>query len=153
MRVSPTDKKGRIHTSLITVAVLKVPQNNELILNESEYEFRFIRASSKGGQHANKTESGVVVKHKKTGIEVKSVSDRSQHINKTLALELLKSKLFEINKQKIESKTDQDRHTQIGSGHRSDKVRTCRVVDNIVKCEITGRTKSYKEYLKGNIQF
>lgn len=153
MRVSPTDKKGRIHTSLITVAVLKVPETNELSLSESEYEFRFIKASSKGGQHANKTESGVVIKHKSTGIEVKSVSDRSQQCNKLLAIEMLKSKLFEMKQNDQIQQTTKERYTQVGSGHRSDKIRTSRVTDNLVKCEVTGKTKSYKEYCKGHIDF
>jgi peptide chain release factor 1 len=153
MRVSPTDKKGRIHTSLITVAVLRVPETNELTLNSSDYEFRFVKASSKGGQHANKTESGVVIKHKATGIEVKSVSDRSQQVNKTFALEMLKSKLLQLQEASEIQKTDNVRSQQIGSGHRSDKIRTIRVVDNSVKCEMTNKTKSYKEYCKGHIEF
>jgi peptide chain release factor 1 len=94
MRNSPTDKNGRIHTSLITVAVLRIPEKQEVEIKDSDLDFRFLRASSKGGQHANKTESGVVIKHIPTGLEVKSHSDRSQHVNKELALEILRSKLL-----------------------------------------------------------
>lgn len=151
MRHSQTDSKGRVHTSLITVAVLKVPEINEFILDESDCVYRFIRASSSGGQHANKTESGVVVKHTPSGLEAKSTSDRSQHANKILALDVLKSKLYEIEQSKTNSDINNNRQSQVGSGHRSDKIRTIRVVDNLVKCEITGKNKPLKEYLKGNL--
>lgn len=153
MRVSPTDKRGRIHTSLITVAVLPIIKTNSIQLKESEYEFRFIRASSKGGQHANKTESGVVVKHKATGIEAKSTKDRSQMVNKETALEILVSRLASLQQINSQKSLDYNRTKQVGSGHRSDKIRTARVVDNTVKCELTGKTKSYREYYKGLITF
>ena len=152
MRNSPTDKRGRVHTSLITVAVMKVPDCKELNIKESDCEFRFIRASSKGGQHANKTESGVVVKHIPTRIEAKSTSDRSQHENKAVALDVLKSRLYQLKQFESELQATKQR-IKHGSGHRSDKIRTIRVNDNIVKCEISGKTKSLKEYLKGDLDF
>ena len=151
MRHSPTDSKGRIHTSLITVAVLKVPEKNEFVLDESDCVYRTIRAFGAGGQHSNKTESGVVVKHTPTGIECRSTSDRSQHANKALALDALKSKLYELEQTKENKEISNNRKSQVGSGHRSDKIRTIRVVDNVVKCEITGKNKPLKEYLKGKL--
>ena len=153
MRISPTDKKKRVHTSLITVAVLKVPKNNEFIFNESECEYRFIKSYGKGGQNAQKNSCGVIIKHIPTGIEAKSTSERSQLTNKELALDLLKSRLFELEQNKTQSNLEIMRSNQIGSGHRSDKIRTIRYVDNIVKCELTGKTKSLNSYLKGEINF
>ena len=153
MRYSPTDKKGRIHTSLITVAVLKAPDTTQLTIKESDIEFRTLRAFGKGGQHSSKTESGVVLKHTPTGIEAKSTSDRSQHANKELALEVLKSRIFEHFHSKEEEDTSSSRSKQVGTGHRSDKIRTIRVCDNTVKCERTGKIKSFKEYAKGNLEF
>lgn len=153
MRVSPTDKKGRVHTSLITVAVLPIKPLKQIALQESDCSFRFIKASSKGGQHANKTNSGVVLKHLPTGLEIKSTSDRSQHVNKEIALEILSTKLSSLASNNYNSKLEYQRSNQIGSGHRSDKIRTVRVVDNIVKCELTNKTISFKEYYKGFIEF
>jgi peptide chain release factor 1 len=151
--VPKTEKNGRTHTSIITVAVLKIPEDHELKIKDSDIEYRFIRASSKGGQHANKTESGVVVKHLTSGIEAKSTSDRSQHINKQLAVDALKSKLFEKEQIQKQSGINNNRSDQIGTGHRSDKIRTIRYIDGIVKCEVTGQTKSLNSYLKGDITF
>lgn len=153
IRTPPTEKRGRTHTSIVTVAVLKIPEIHEYNLKESEVEFRFIRASTSGGQKANKTECGVIAKHIPTGTEAKSISDRSQHANKILAIDVLKSRLFQEEQSKINSNTNYERSNQIGSGHRSDKTRTIRVADNIVKCEITGKTISLNSYLKGNINF
>jgi len=153
MRVSPTDKKGRVHTSLITVSVLKVPENNELNFKESDCEYRFIKSYGNGGQNAQKNSCGVIIKHLPTGLEAKSTSERSQLTNKTLALDALKSKLFEIQEKERQSSLDSNRKKQIGSGHRSDKIRTIRCLDGIVKCEISGRTKSLKAYLKGELEF
>ena len=153
IQVPKTEKRGRTHTSVITVAVLKEPEKHELLLNDKDLEFRFVRAFGKGGQHSNKTESGVIVKHKPPGIEAKSTSDRSQHINKDYALSSLKAKLFEL--QSTQSKTQESNlpNSLTGTGHRSDKIRTIRYVDGVVKCEITGNTKSLNSYLKGDIVF
>ena len=94
MRFSPTDKKGKVHTSLITVAVLRVPENKEITIKESDIECRFIRAFGSGGQKQQKCETGVIVRHIPSGIESKSTKDRSQHVNKALALDLLRSRFL-----------------------------------------------------------
>lgn len=153
IRTPPTEKRGRTHTSVITVAVLKIPEETEFKLNLKEVEFRFIRAFGKGGQHQQKTESGVIARHLPSGIEAKSTSDRSQHTNKELALECLKSRIFESIQKNSLNNINSIRSQCIGTGHRSDKIRTIKFTDNIVKCEITQQTKDLKSYLKGDILF
>ena len=153
MRSSPTDNKGRTHTSLITVAVYKYREPVEITINNSDLEFRYLRAFGKGGQRSNKVETGCIIKHLPTNIEAKSTSDRSQHINKQLAMEELKLRLSNFYQNTIDNQVNNNRSDLIGTGHRSDKVRTIRVNDNTVKCEITGMTKSFKDYSKGYIDF
>lgn len=132
---------------------MAVPKENEFQLKESDIEFRFSKGEGKGGQHMQKTESVVYAKHKPSGIEVKSGSERSQHHNKTIALEMLKSKLFEDQQSKNEGASNQSRKKQIGSGMRGDKIRTIRTQEGIVKCDVTGKTTSWASYQKGNIEF
>lgn len=148
-RIPPTEKKGRTQTSLISVAVLPDVEEGSLTIEEKDLEWSTTRGSGPGGQNRNKVETVAVVKHKPSGITVRAESERSQYRNKTLALELLRSKLQMMKDEQEQTGRAQDRRSQIGMGQRGDKRRTIRVKDGIVKDHLTGKTWSYTDYVKG----
>lgn len=151
-RVPPTEKRGRTQTSTVTVAVLPLPEAPDGV-NESDVEFRYTRSSGNGGQNVNKVETAVVATHTPTGIQVRCETERSQGKNQTIAIKLLAAKIDELQKAKIDSDRNNTRQSQIGSGMRGDKVRTIRVKDGKVKCDVTGTSTSYAAYEKGEIWF
>jgi peptide chain release factor 1 len=134
------------------VAVLPIAVNNAVV-NEKDIELRFTKGSGPGGQRKNKVETCVIAKHLPTGMEIRCDTERSQHQNRALALELLYSKVLDYQTKKSTNERARDRKEQIGSGMRGDKVRTIRCQDNIVKCEITGQKVSLARYLGGEIGF
>lgn len=148
-RSPETDKEGRIHTSTITIAVLPEPQAHELKIDERDLEWKTRRGSGPGGQHRNKTESCVDLTHKPTGIKV-TADSRSQHENKVAALQILRTRLLNIQQSKDTADRNSSRREQIGCGQRGDKRRTIRVHTNQVTDHIMGRTMTYKDYAKGN---
>lgn len=150
-RVPPTEKRGRVHTSTITVAVLPVPSDQELVIQERDLDMRAYRSSGPGGQHKNKTESAVELTHKPTGIKTTCSSERSQHQNKAIALRALRSKIKQAADSRNESQMHEARRGQIGMGGRGQKIRTVRAQDGIVRCEKTGRTMPYATYTKGHL--
>ena len=125
-RVPETEAQGRIHTSTITVAVLQEVDDSfdSIVIPESDLRFEATRASGAGGQHVNKTDSAVRITHIPTGIAVFCQEERSQHKNKDRAMKLIRSKIVEMEKQKQKSEIDQKRLEQVGSGDRSEKIRT-----------------------------
>ena len=124
-RVPLTESQGRIHTSTATVAVLpEIDDIEEKDLDMSEIRVDTYRASGAGGQHVNKTDSAVRLTHLPTGIVVECQDDRSQHKNKAKALGLLSSKIYDIEKQKLEQKKASERKSLVGTGDRSEKIRT-----------------------------
>ena len=124
-RVPLTESQGRIHTSTATVAVLpEIDDVKEKDLDMSEIRVDTYRASGAGGQHVNKTDSAVRLTHLPSGIVVECQDDRSQHKNKTKALGLLSSKIYDIEKQKIEQEKASERKSLVGTGDRSEKIRT-----------------------------
>lgn len=152
-RVSPTERKGRIHTSTITVAILPIVENIDNILNEKDVSITTTRGGGPGGQNRNKVETDVIAVHTPTGIKVRCCSERSQYQNKQLAMSILASKVsnqFHRNQSKI---INQSRQEQVGSGQRGDKILTLRTQDNTVKDERTGRKISFTEYSTGKIMF
>ena len=123
-RVPDTEASGRIHTSTATVAVLPVVEDVEIEINPSDIKMEVFRSSGAGGQHINKTSSAVRLIHEPTGIVVECQTERSQFQNKDNAMRMLKTKLYDIEKQKQDNAVKNARKSQVGSGDRSEKIRT-----------------------------
>ena len=123
-RVPDTESSGRIHTSTATVAVLPVVEDVEIEINPADIKMEVFRSSGAGGQHINKTSSAVRLIHEPTGIVVECQTERSQFQNRDNAMKMLRTKLYEIEKQKQDSAISNARKSQVGSGDRSEKIRT-----------------------------
>ncbi len=123
-RVPDTESSGRIHTSAATVAILPVVEDVEIEINPADIKMEVYRASGAGGQHVNKTSSAVRLIHEPTGIVAECQTERSQVQNREYAMRLLKSRLYEMEKQKQDEKLANERKSQVGSGDRSEKIRT-----------------------------
>ena len=123
-RVPDTESSGRIHTSTATVAVLPVVEDVEIEINPADIKMEVFRSSGAGGQHINKTSSAVRLIHEPTGIVVECQTERSQFQNRDNAMKMLRTKLYEIEKQKQDSEISNARKSQVGSGDRSEKIRT-----------------------------
>src|SRR5213075_1445815 len=123
-RVPKTEQQGRIHTSAATVAVLPEPDEVQIEIRHQDIKWERMRAGGAGGQHVNKTESAVRIWHLPTGLEVKCQDQRSQHKNYDRAIRILRSRLLERQKQRQHAERAQQRRTLIGSGDRSDRIRT-----------------------------
>ena len=123
-RVPDTESSGRIHTSTATVAVLPVVEDVEIEINPADIKMEVFRSSGAGGQHINKTSSAVRLIHEPTGIVVECQTERSQFQNRDNAMRMLRTKLYEIEKQKQDNEIASSRRLQVGSGERSEKIRT-----------------------------
>jgi peptide chain release factor 1 len=124
-RVPATESQGRIHTSACTVAILpELEEIDDVPLNPAELRVDTFRASGAGGQHVNKTDSAIRITHLPTGVVVECQDERSQHKNRSRAMSLLRARLFEARQQKQMAQQAQDRKLQVGSGDRSERIRT-----------------------------
>ncbi|MDE5753673.1 MAG: peptide chain release factor 1 [Oscillospiraceae bacterium] len=123
-RVPETESQGRIHTSTVTVAVLPEADEVELEINPTDLKIDVFRSSGAGGQHINKTESAVRITHLPTGVVVECQDERSQHKNKDKAMKVLRARLFESMQQEQSEKIASERKMQVGTGDRSERIRT-----------------------------
>ena len=123
-RVPQTESQGRIHTSTVTVAVLPEVEEVDVVINPADLEIETCKSSGAGGQHINKTESAIRILHKPSGIVVECQEERSQFKNRDKAMKLLRAKLYDIEKTKRDSEIADERRRQVGTGDRSERIRT-----------------------------
>lgn len=123
-RIPATEKNGRIHTSTASVAILPIRKFTKTVLNPADLEMEFSRSGGAGGQNVNKVETAVRLVHKPTGLEVRSQSERSQAANREKAMQILAAKLENLNEEKAAKEHSEARKAQIGTGDRSEKIRT-----------------------------
>lgn len=129
-RVPKTEKSGRVHTSTATVAILPVVEPKEVNINQGDLEVTFSRAGGPGGQNVNKIESAVRILHKPTGIVVSCREERNQHANRERAMEVLRAKLYEMQRSKEFGDITAARREQVGTADRSEKIRTYNFPDD-----------------------
>ena len=151
-RVPETESQGRIQTSTATVAVLPEVEDVEIEIKESDLIYESCKSSGAGGQHINKTESAVRLTHKPTGIIVECQEERSQFKNKDKALKMLRAKLYDIKSREQSEKIASDRKSQVGSGDRSEKIRTYNYPQSRITDHRIGLTiHSLDSFINGNI--
>ncbi len=151
-RIPVTESGGRIHTSAATVAVLPEAEETEIEINEKDLKIDVFRSSGKGGQSVNTTDSAVRVTHLPTGIVVSCQDERSQLKNKEKALKILRSRLLEIETQKREAQIAQDRKSQVGTGDRSDRIRTYNFPQNrVTDHQINYTSYSLDQFMEGEL--
>ena len=151
-RVPDTEASGRIHTSTATVAVLPEVEDVDIELNPSDIKMEVFRSSGAGGQHVNKTSSAVRLIHIPTGMVAECQTERSQVQNREYAMRMLRSRLYEKEKQERDAKLANERKTQVGSGDRSEKIRTYnypqgRITDHRIGMSIY----QIEDFLNGNL--
>ena len=151
-RVPDTESSGRIHTSAATVAVLPEAEEVEVELNPNDVKVDVFRASGAGGQHVNKTSSAVRLTHEPTGIVVECQNERSQIQNKEFAFKILKTKLYELENEKKQKEISDNRKVQVGTGDRSEKIRTYNYPQSRITDHRIGLTiYQFENFLDGDL--
>jgi peptide chain release factor 1 len=131
-RIPATEKSGRIHTSTASVAILPIRKKVQVEINPADIELEFSRSGGAGGQSVNKVETAVRVIHKPTGIDVRCTSERKQEANREKAMQILLAKLQQLKEEEEAAKYASERKNQIGTGDRSEKIRTYNVLQDRV---------------------
>ncbi len=153
-RVPETESSGRIHTSTVTVAVLPEAEDVRIEINPADIQMESIKSSGAGGQHINKTESAVRLTHKPTGIVIECQNERSQFQNKDKAMRLLRAKLYEMERSAQTDKIASERKSQVGTGDRSERIRTYNYPQGRVTDHRIGLTSyTLESFLNGAIDF
>jgi len=151
-RVPDTETQGRVHTSAATVAVLPEVEEVDLKINETDLRIDVFRAGGPGGQSVNTTDSAVRITHIPTGISVSQQDEKSQHKNKSKGMKILRSRLYELERSRIENERSKDRKSKIGTGDRSERIRTYnfpqgRVTDHRINLTL----HKLEDFLEGEI--
>ena len=151
-RVPDTETQGRVHTSAATVAVLPEAEEVDLKINESDLRIDVFRAGGPGGQSVNTTDSAVRITHVPTGLSVSQQDEKSQHKNKAKGMKILRARLYELERSRIENERSKDRKNKIGTGDRSERIRTYnfpqgRVTDHRINLTL----HKLEEFLEGEI--
>ena len=151
-RVPDTETQGRVHTSAATVAVLPEAEEVDLKINESDLRIDVFRAGGPGGQSVNTTDSAVRITHIPTGLSVSQQDEKSQHKNKAKGMKILRSRLYELERSRIDEERSQDRKSKIGTGDRSERIRTYnfpqgRVTDHRINLTL----HKLEEFLEGEV--
>ena len=151
-RVPDTETQGRVHTSAATVAVLPEVEEVDLKINESDLRIDVFRAGGPGGQSVNTTDSAVRITHIPTGLTVSQQDEKSQHKNKAKGMKILRARLYELERSRIDQERSQDRKSKIGTGDRSERIRTYnfpqgRVTDHRINLTL----HKLEEFLEGEI--
>ena len=151
-RVPDTETQGRVHTSAATVAVLPEAEEVDLKINDSDLRIDVFRAGGPGGQSVNTTDSAVRITHIPTGLSVSQQDEKSQHKNKAKGMKILRARLYELERSRIDKERSQDRKTKIGTGDRSERIRTYnfpqgRVTDHRINLTI----HKLDEFLEGEV--
>ena len=151
-RVPDTESSGRIHTSTATVAVLPEVEDVEVEINPADIKMEVFRASGAGGQHVNKTSSAVRLIHEPTGIVAECQTERSQTQNREYAMRLLRSRIYQMEKEKQDKELASERRSQVGSGDRSEKIRTYNYPQGrITDHRIGFSTYQFENFLNGDL--
>lgn len=151
-RVPETESQGRIHTSTATVAVLPEAEEVEVDIDPSDLQIDTFRAGGAGGQHVNKTESAIRITHIPSGIVVECQDERSQYKNKDKAMKVLRSRLLKMKKDENERAVSEERRSQVGTGDRSERIRTYNFPQNRVTDHRTGKSSHQLEaFINGEI--
>lgn len=152
-RVPTTEVRGRTHTSTVSVAILKKPKTIHVEVDTSDLRIDRFRASAAGGQHVNKTDSAIRITHFPTGIVTTSQDGRSQHENKRTALELLKLKIYEREREEIQKQQQTERNSAIKQGERSEKIRTYNYAQNrVTDHRINISWKNLNKIINGSLE-
>ena len=151
-RVPETEASGRIHTSTVTVAVLPEAEDIEIEINPADIKLESCKSSGAGGQHVNKTESAVRLTHKPTGIVIECQEERSQFKNRDKAMKLLRTKLYDMERTKRDSELASARKSQVGTGDRSERIRTYNYPQGRITDHRIGLTVyNFENFLAGDI--